>query len=95
MGRDHTNIEGVYTVEDKILYPVYNGPDGVSIPSGDPRNPLGKAWIGLSAQVGIHGAADPRDLGRDDNQGSICVTPRDIQDLFGILSIGSRVKVTR
>ncbi|NLF09571.1 MAG: L,D-transpeptidase family protein [Pirellulaceae bacterium] len=95
VGRDHTNIEGIYTVEDKILNPVYNGPGGISIPPDDPRNPLGKAWIGLSAQVGIHGAADPRDLGRDDNQGSICVAPRDIQDLFGILSIGSRVKVTR
>lgn len=95
VGRDQPNIEGMYAVEDKILNPAYNGADGTSIAPDDPQNPLGEAWIGLSGQVGIHGVADARNVSRDDNRGSICVAPRDIQDLFGILSVGSRVKVIR
>ena len=95
VGRDWPNIEGLYSVQDKILNPGYKGPDGVNIDPEDPRNPLGEAWIGLSNQVGIHGMADSSNVGRDDNRGSICVAPRDIQDLFGILSVGSKVKVMR
>lgn len=95
VGRDWPNIEGMYSVQDKILNPGYKGPDGTNIAPEDPRNPLGEAWIGLSNQVGIHGVADPRDISRDDNRGSICVAPRDIQDLYGILSVGSNVKVMR
>ena len=94
-GKDLSNIEGVYTVRDKILDPAYYGSDGVSFAHDDPKNPLGEAWIGLTDRIGIHGAGDPRDVGRNDNQGSICVGRRDIQDLYGILSVGSRVKVMR
>ncbi len=95
IGKDQSNIEGVYTVRDKILDPAYYGADGVSFAHDDPKNPLGEAWIGLTDRIGIHGAGDPRDVGRNDNQGSICVGRRDIQDLYGILSVGSRVKVMR
>lgn len=95
IGKDQPIVEGAYTVRDKILDPAYNGADGVSFAYDDPRNPLGDAWIGLTDQIGIHGVGDPRDVGRDDNRGSICVAPRDIQDLYGILSVGSRVKVVR
>ncbi len=94
-GKDLSNIEGVYTVRDKILDPAYHGSGGVSFAHDDPKNPLGEAWIGLTDRIGIHGAGDPRDVGRNDNQGSICVGRRDIQDLYGILSVGSRVKVMR
>ncbi|MBU4272596.1 MAG: L,D-transpeptidase family protein [Planctomycetes bacterium] len=95
IGKDQSNIEGVYTVRDKILDPAYYGADGVSFAHDDPQNPLGEAWIGLTDRIGIHGAGDSRDVGRNDNQGSICVGRRDIQDLYGILSVGSRVKVMR
>ncbi len=95
VGKDQPIVEGVYTVRDKILDPAYYGADGVSFAHDDPQNPLGEAWIGLTDRLGIHGSADPRDIGRDDNRGSICVGGRDIQDLYGILSVGSRVKVLR
>jgi hypothetical protein len=56
---------------------------------------LGEAWLGLTDRIGIHGVADPSAIGRDDCRGSICVGRRDLEDLYGILSVGSRVTVVR
>ncbi len=95
LGRDQMRIEGEYTVCNKILNPPYRGLDGIDIRPNDAKNPLGSAWIGLTDRVGIHGTNDPRSVGRDDNGGVICVGERDIQDLYGILSVGSRVKIVR
>ena len=95
VGRDQAKIDGEYTVGTKTLNPTYYGPDGVTINPNDPKNPLGGAWIGLTDRIGIHGAADPQSVGRDDNRGTICVGDRDLQDLYGILSIGSRVTIVR
>ncbi len=95
IGRDQPKLDGQYTVQAKAVNPAYYGPDGITIQPGDPRNPLRDAWIGLTDRIGIHGAADPQAVGRDDNRGTICVGRRDLQDLYGILSVGSRVTILR
>ena len=95
VGRDQPKLDGDYTVRDKALNPAYYGPDGVNISPNDPKNPLGGAWIGLTDRIGIHGTNDPQAIGRDDNRGTICVGDRDLQDLYGILSVGSRVTILR
>jgi lipoprotein-anchoring transpeptidase ErfK/SrfK len=95
IGRDQPKLEGEYTVCIKAPDPIYYGPDGVTIGAGDPKNPLGAAWIGLTERIGIHGTNDPQNIGRDDNRGYICLGARDLQDLYGILTVGSRVSVMR
>jgi len=95
VGRDQAKLDGQYTIGTKKLSPTYYGPDGVTINPNDPKNPLGGAWIGLTDRIGIHGAADPQSVGRDDNRGTICVSDRDLQDLYGILSVGSRITIVR
>jgi hypothetical protein len=95
VGRDQPKLDGSYMVRDKALGPTYYGPDGVNIDPNDPKNPLGGAWIGLTDRIGIHGTNDPQTVGRDDNRGTICVGDRDLQDLYGILSVGSRVTILR
>ena len=95
VGRDQPKLDGNYTVRDKAINPTYYGPDGVTINPNDPRNPLGGAWIGLTDRIGIHGVSDPQAVGRDDNRGTIGVGDRDLQDLYGILSVGSRVTIVR
>ncbi|MEN6451259.1 MAG: LysM peptidoglycan-binding domain-containing protein [Thermoguttaceae bacterium] len=94
VGRDQPKLDGEYTVRNKAVNPVYYSPDGLAVQPGDPRNPLRDAWIGLTDRIGIHGA-DPQAVGRDNNPGTICVGQRDLRDLFGILSVGSRVTVLR
>jgi LysM repeat protein len=95
IGRDQPNLDGQYKVGEKKLNPTYYGPDGITIGPNDPKNPLGSAWIGLTDRIGIHGTADSQNIGRDDNRGTICVSDRDLQDLYGILSVGSRVTILR
>jgi lipoprotein-anchoring transpeptidase ErfK/SrfK len=95
IGRDEPKLDGQYVVGKKKLNPTYWGPDGVTIRPDDPKNPLGGAWIGLTDRIGIHGTPDPQNLGRDDNRGTICVNGRDLTDLYGILSVGSRVTILR
>jgi hypothetical protein len=95
VGRDQAKLDGEYTVGMKTLNPPYYGPDGVTINANDPQNPLGSAWIGLTDRIGIHGAVDPQSIGRDNNRGTICVGDRDLQDLYGILSVGSRITIVR
>jgi lipoprotein-anchoring transpeptidase ErfK/SrfK len=49
----------------------------------------------LGSGIGIHGTADPRGIRRADNRGTICLSDQDIDDVFGILSVGSRVTIVR
>jgi lipoprotein-anchoring transpeptidase ErfK/SrfK len=95
VGCDQPKLEGEYVVREKTINPIYQGPGGVNVPGGDPHNPLGKFWIGLGNGVALHGTVDPQNIGRDDNRGTICLGDRDIDDLYGILSVGSRVVVRR
>ncbi len=95
VGRDQPKLDGSFVVREKILNPPYYGSDGANAGAGDPRNPLGAAWIGLTDRIGIHGTNDPTAIGRDDNRGEICVSDHDLQDIYGILSVGSRVTIMR
>lgn len=94
VGRDRVDLEGTYVVRDKTVNPQYYGRD-VTIEADDPNNPLGEFWIGLGNQIGIHGTNDPGNLHRTGGRGCICLGNEDIEDLFGILSIGSRVVIRR
>jgi hypothetical protein len=91
VGRDELNLEGNFTVCDKRPLPIFSTPDQPNNQTGT----LGAAWIGLTDRIGIHGTSNPQAIGRDDNRGTICVAERDLQDLYGILSVGSRVTIMR
>ncbi len=83
IGRNQLDLEGIYFVQDKIVQ------------SDDFGNPLGRYWIKLDDRIGIHGTNDPRNVGRDDGPGTICLKEQDIEDVHDILSIGSRVQILR
>ncbi len=101
VGRDHPNLEGSYVVADKGVGPTYYGPDDTTFAEHDPHNPLGRLWLGLgeragqAARIGIHGTNDPKYIGRDAPRGNIGLDRRDIEDVYGILSVGSRVVIQR
>jgi hypothetical protein len=94
IGREQPPAEGVYAVSDKVVNPVYRGPQQ-TIGAGDPANPLGDRWIGLGSSLGIHGTNRPDSIGRVDLPGSISLSPHDVEDVYDILSVGSKVTIRR
>jgi LysM repeat protein len=95
VGTDISQLEGTYTVREKTQKPIYHAPDGASIAHGDQRNPLGKYWIGLGDRIGLHGTPNESSVGQDVAFGVISLKERDIDDLYGILSVGSQVIIRR
>ena len=70
----------------------YVGFDGRMIPANDPNNPFGGWWLSLGGEVAIHGSPA---IPTDKTLGCISLSPQDAQDVYGILSIGSEVKIRR
>lgn len=92
---------GVFRVIEKRVDPVWHIPPSLrdkypgrtSIPPG-PENPLGKYWIGLSANsYGIHGTNSPWGVGRLVSRGCIRLYPEDIERLFPLVRVGMKVKL--
>jgi LysM repeat protein len=94
IGREHPPMEGTYAVSDKVVNPVYHGRDR-AIGADDQNNPLGERWIGLGSEMGIHGTNRPDNIGRTDLAGSISLNPRDVEDVYDILTVGSKVTIRR
>lgn len=82
-------------VKNKLEHPTYFGPGGVTYGPDDPQNPLGTRKIELDGRLSIHGTNDPASLDRDDPRGCIRLSPRDAEDVFDILTVGSQVVIQR
>ncbi|HUT13439.1 MAG TPA: LysM peptidoglycan-binding domain-containing protein [Thermoguttaceae bacterium] len=97
---DRGNLEGTYIVCEKKEDPAYYGSTGTAA-GGDPTNPYGRLWVGLGGQIGeqtrlgIHGTNDPLNLHGTTGRGAIRMANKDIEDVFGILSLGSHVEILR
>jgi hypothetical protein len=84
---------GEYRIVDKrSQQKTYVGFDGRMIPANDPANPYGGWWISLGGEVAIHGS--PTTPGNK-TLGCISLSPNDAKDVYGIVSIGSDVKIHR
>jgi LysM repeat protein len=82
---------GEYRVADKLPGRTYYAGDGQTVAVGDPANPYGGIWIDLGQNIGIHGSG-PRGPSTD---GCISLSSADANDLYGILSTGSKVVIRR
>lgn len=99
LGQDTPRLGGDYIVEEKLLDPEYRVNDAVFAPN-DPNNPYGARLIKLvqygnphMPRIGIHGTNNSANVRQLTSRGNICLDARDINDLFDILSIGSRVLI--
>lgn len=63
------------------------------VPPG-PQNPLGKFWMGTSADgVGIHATNRPWSVGHFVSHGCIRMLPQEIEQLFPQVEVGTLVKI--
>jgi LysM repeat protein len=102
IGNDFSLEEGLLEVVEKLDQRPYTEPEsGQQIPPASPDNPYGRHWIGLrqlgglppSESLGIHGTGE--NCGADEARGCIGLEPRDAEDLYSILSVGSTVRIVR
>lgn len=91
-GQDPAPEPGTYQVKDKRNDRTYYSATGQVIPAEDPRNPYGKYWIDLGSHMCIHGMGAQ---GGNPEQACIQLRTADAHDVFGILSTGSDVTITR
>jgi LysM repeat protein len=94
-GKENMPVEGLFTVQNKLENPTYLSVDNRTVPPEDPQNPLGTRKIELSQRLSIHGTNDPSSLNRDDSRGCIRLNPRDVEDVYDILTIGSEIAIYR
>jgi lipoprotein-anchoring transpeptidase ErfK/SrfK len=98
VGANDTTPVGVFTVANKLTNPVWHN-RGEGVPPGDPRNPLGKRWLGLAqngspTSYGIHGAADPSRVGTPFGDGCLRLHPDDLETVFRLCPVGSVVLIS-
>ena len=102
VGGDVENLVGEYRICERVPNPPFHShTDGTQLGPGDANNPLGRYWLGLGqnvgdrSHIGIHGTNNPANVGRVGSPGTICLGDQDIQDVAGILSLGSSVTIRR
>jgi lipoprotein-anchoring transpeptidase ErfK/SrfK len=96
---------GTARIDGKYIAPAWSPPADVKrdnprlpdvIPGGSPRNPMGAAAMTLSGgQYAIHGTNVPSSVGGFVSYGCIRMYNQDVLDLFGRVSLGTQVVVTR
>ena len=92
-GADNCTPTGTFTITNKLANPVWYT-TGAVIPAGSPDNILGSHWLGLSqAGYGIHGTTQPESIGKYVTQGCVRLLNRDVEELFIILPLHTKVTI--
>ncbi len=104
LGGDCPKLQGDYIIDEKFIdpeYPKYSQ-NPTTFGPGDANNPYGARLLALTCvndpnhvKIGIHGTNNPQYIRQSVPYGFICLGSRDINDLYDILSVGSRVKIER
>lgn len=93
--------EGVYTIDNKRVDPVYYGSaEHPPAEGGAPDNPLGPRWMGFGVLAGdagniwaIHGTNDPAKIGTWVSDGCIRMLPADVTALFDRIGVQTTLQV--
>jgi lipoprotein-anchoring transpeptidase ErfK/SrfK len=92
IGRDPAPVLGDFKIREKREDRDYFSIEGRKIEAGNPANPFGNVWLDLGREVCIHGSPT---AGADPHRGCISLSPQDADDVYGILSVGSTVRILR
>jgi lipoprotein-anchoring transpeptidase ErfK/SrfK len=105
VGKAGKQWQGTSKIDGKYVRPAWSPPAEVKrdkpslpdvIPGGTPQNPMGVAAMTLAGtEYAIHGTNMPGSIGGFVSYGCIRMYNQDITDLFGRVSVGTTVVVTR
>lgn len=93
-GKEGSTPVGEFKITNKMVEPEWFKPGGGVIPYGDPKNLLGTRWMGIdSPGYGIHGTWEPETVGTQASAGCIRLLNADVEELFKIVPMGTKVKI--
>jgi lipoprotein-anchoring transpeptidase ErfK/SrfK len=93
-GQHDKTPAGSFYITDRIMHPTWWRPDGRPIPYGDKENVLGTHWLSLDLKgYGIHGTWEPETIGRSESAGCIRLLNEDIEELYTLIPVGTRVEI--
>lgn len=100
-GKHGTTPAGVFVINDKIAEPPWWRPDGKVVPFGDKENVLGTRWLSLKPiedtdpvrGYGIHGTWEPETIGKQASAGCVRLLNEDVEQLYVLLPLGTRVVI--
>lgn len=105
VGKPGKQWTGATTIDGKYVEPAWSPPREVKrdnprlpdvIAGGSPRNPMGAAAMTLAGgEYAIHGTNRPNSVGTYASYGCIRMYNQDVVDLYGRVSVGTQVYVTR
>jgi lipoprotein-anchoring transpeptidase ErfK/SrfK len=83
---------GSFKIVQRLLEPTWYS-KGKIVPPGK-ACPIGTRWLGLSMKgYGIHGTNNPSSIGHNASHGCIRLRNRDVEELFGMVSVGDDVEL--
>lgn len=91
-GKNNSTPIGGFKIINKMANPEWFKPGGGVIAFGDPGNLLGTRWMGIdSPGYGIHGTWEPETIGKQASMGCIRMLNQDVEELFRIVPLGTKV----
>jgi LysM repeat protein len=93
IGKNGSTPEGEFYVQNKLVDPTWDPPGPEFSPSKAPDNPLGTRWIGFQKEYGVHGTIEPQSIGKAESRGCVRLLNADVEELYDIVTIGSKVVV--
>lgn len=92
-GKNNSSPVGEYTIKYRYTHPVWFH-KGEIVPADDPKNFLGTRWLGFDLpKYGIHGTIEPELIGKSVSSGCIRMRNEDVQELYDLVPIGTKVVI--
>jgi lipoprotein-anchoring transpeptidase ErfK/SrfK len=94
---------GLYLIRQRSACPEWTMPDsdwvqppelrGVTVPCGDPRNPIRARWLGIHDGVGIHGTLDRPSIGTAASHGCLRMLVEDVVELYPRVHVNTPIYI--
>lgn len=93
-GRHHKTPKGEFQIVVKLENPTWYKTGAAPIPPNSPENGLGTRWMGFDkAKYGIHGTISPEKIGTYASAGCVRMLNQDVEELFLLVPVGTKVKI--
>lgn len=92
-GKKNCTPVGDFKITDKLVNPTWFK-TGAILPPGSPKNALGTRWMGFDKPAyGIHGTIEPKSIGTQASEGCIRMLNEDVEELYSIIPVGTKVTI--